>query len=560
MPARSSSEATHCPETQDSSDAEKADSPSEGAQTNSQNIAHITRADSSNKTNHQQRTIRGFRWFLVCVAIFSANLLYGLDTTISADIQASVSETFNNITQLGWLGYGFCLGSTVSILPLGKAFAVFDIKWVYITCLVMFAAGSALCGAAPSMTALIVGRVWAGSGGAGMYLGTLNIVSSTTGPREQAFYVALEGFVYGGGCILGPIVGGLFADSAATWRWGFYLNLIIFAVTSPIYLFTLPSLPRQADKSFIEKLKKLDWLGIILIAALYVCFVLAFSFGGVTWAWGDGRFIALVVLFCVFTAGFAITQHYSLFTTKENRLFPCEFLGNFQLILLFVTMACGGAALFVSVYYIPLYFLFVHGDSGTEAAVRLLPFVAFYVAAILACGYAMPRTGYHWVWYLVSGLFMTAGGAAMHAVDADSPSSYTYGFSLLLGLGLTVSQAGYSVATHIVKPGNAAEVIQFLNISQGSSQMLGLLIASAIYQNEAFNGMERLLYGQNYTEAQIRGAIAGSQSQILELMAPELRQRCLDVIVNTIQEEWILVISAGALLTVCACFLTKGRF
>lgn len=118
-----------------------------------------------------QRQVTGFRWFLVCVAIFSANVLYGLDTTIAADIQASVSETFHNVTQLGWLGVGFTLGSTVAILPLGKAYGIFDAKWIFIGCLTMFAAGSALCGAAPSMNAIIVGRVWAGAGGAGMYLG-----------------------------------------------------------------------------------------------------------------------------------------------------------------------------------------------------------------------------------------------------------------------------------------------------------------------------------------------------------------------------------------------------
>jgi predicted MFS family arabinose efflux permease len=118
-----------------------------------------------------KRTVTGFRWFLVCVGIFSANILYGLDTTIAADIQAAVSETFDNVRQLGWLGVGFTLGSTVAILPLGKAFGTFDAKWVFASCLTMFAAASALCGAAPSMNAIIVGRVWAGAGGAGMYLG-----------------------------------------------------------------------------------------------------------------------------------------------------------------------------------------------------------------------------------------------------------------------------------------------------------------------------------------------------------------------------------------------------
>lgn len=122
-------------------------------------------------TGASERTVRGFRWILVCAAIFSANMLYGLDTTIVADIQGAVSASFDNVTQLGWLGVGFTLGSTVAILPLGKAFGIFDAKWVFIGCLVNFAAASALCGAAPNMNAMIVGRVWAGVGGAGMYLG-----------------------------------------------------------------------------------------------------------------------------------------------------------------------------------------------------------------------------------------------------------------------------------------------------------------------------------------------------------------------------------------------------
>lgn len=120
----------------------------------------------------EERAVRGVRWFLVCVAIFSANVLYGLDTTIVADIQGAVSETYDDgVAQLGWLGVGFTLGSAVMILPLGKAFGAFDNKWIFIGSLANFAAASALCGGAPSMNAMIVGRVWAGAGGAGMYLG-----------------------------------------------------------------------------------------------------------------------------------------------------------------------------------------------------------------------------------------------------------------------------------------------------------------------------------------------------------------------------------------------------
>ena len=181
---------------------------------------HAGPGENNRNTGIQaQRTITGLRWFLVCFGVFSANLLYGLDTTIVADIQAAISETFDNVAQLGWLGVGLTLGSTVGILPFGKAYGIFNTKWLFVSGLTIFAAASALCGAAPTMPAMIVGRVFAGIGGAGMYLGTLNLFTSLCTPKEQPLYIGLIGFVYGGGCILGPLVGGAFMDSAATWRW-----------------------------------------------------------------------------------------------------------------------------------------------------------------------------------------------------------------------------------------------------------------------------------------------------------------------------------------------------
>lgn len=76
-----------------------------------------------------------------------------------------------------------------------------------------------------------------------------------------------------------------------------------------------------------------------------------------------------------------------------GRLFPCNLLADPQLVLLYIIIACSGATLFVSLYYIPLYFLFVYSDSGTEAAVRLLPYICFYVATTLLYEAFIGRTG-----------------------------------------------------------------------------------------------------------------------------------------------------------------------
>ena len=69
------------------------------------------------------------------------------------------------------------------------------------------------------MDALIVGRVIAGVGGSGIYLGVLNYLSVMTTTNERGAYIALTGVVWGLGSILGPVIGGAFSISNATWRW-----------------------------------------------------------------------------------------------------------------------------------------------------------------------------------------------------------------------------------------------------------------------------------------------------------------------------------------------------
>lgn len=54
---------------------------------------------------------------LVCISLYLGALIYGLDTTIAADIQAAIVETYDNVNQLTWIGAGFPLGSVCAILP-----------------------------------------------------------------------------------------------------------------------------------------------------------------------------------------------------------------------------------------------------------------------------------------------------------------------------------------------------------------------------------------------------------------------------------------------------------
>jgi hypothetical protein len=64
------------------------------------------------------REIHGTKWVVVCVSIYISCLMYGLDMTIAADVQATIIVQFDSVDRLAWVGSGFLLGSVCSIFPL----------------------------------------------------------------------------------------------------------------------------------------------------------------------------------------------------------------------------------------------------------------------------------------------------------------------------------------------------------------------------------------------------------------------------------------------------------
>ncbi len=71
----------------------------------------------------------------------------------------------------------YLLTTASSQLLIGKFYTIFNIKWVFLIALLVFSIGSAICGAAPSSIALILGRAIAGCGNAGLLSGALLIMA-----------------------------------------------------------------------------------------------------------------------------------------------------------------------------------------------------------------------------------------------------------------------------------------------------------------------------------------------------------------------------------------------
>lgn len=148
---------------------------------------------------------------------------------------------------------------------------------------------------------------------------------------------------------------------------------------------------------------------MVLNAGIYTSWVVAITFGGALWAWNDGRTIATFVVLGVLIIAMVIQQYFLIYTTVEHRVFPGELLKRRTPMLLFFAMNGTTAAAFIAIYFIPVYFQFVKGDSGLPSSVRLLPIVIPYVFSIIINGGGMPVTGYYMPWFVISGILITTG-------------------------------------------------------------------------------------------------------------------------------------------------------
>ncbi|KAI3328681.1 MFS drug efflux transporter [Ustulina deusta] len=504
------------------------------------------------------RTASGLSWILIVISILSSAFLFALDNTIVADIQPAVVRDFQSVDKLTWLPVAFLLGAASTNLLWGQYYAYFDAKPLYIICVLIFEVGSAVCGAAPNMDALIVGRTICGLGGAGMYTGVLVLLSAQTTEQERPVYFGFTGLAWGLGTILGPILGGSFTSSSATWRWSFYLNLVIGGACAPVYLFLLPSSKPPRNQAFWPTLRSIDYLGSILLAGFFATGFIAIAFGGTIWSWSGGASIALFVVSGVLLIIFFIQQIYCITTSPTRRIFPLEFLRSKTLVMMFLATAAASTSIFVPVYFIPLYYQFVRSDDALQAGVNLLPFIAFNVALALTNGAVMGKKPYYMPWYVFSGIFCIVGSALLYTVDEHTSDARIWGYSILLGAGSgAFIQLSFTVVQHKVEPSLVPVVVGFCTLAQLAGPGVALVVSNAVFLNKAVNGIQAI--DPSVPRSVVLKAISVASSGGVPSFTPEQQERALHVIVKAMSNSYIISLSAGGLTLIMSFFMKPER-
>ncbi|KAL8886464.1 MAG: hypothetical protein Q9215_005838 [Flavoplaca cf. flavocitrina] len=451
------------------------------------------------------------------------------------------------------------IGGVAMIMPYGKFYNLFNAKWVYIASFVLFQASSALCGGAPNMTAEIIGRVFASTGGNGMYLGLLTLISVNTTDKERPAWISLSGLVWGMGTVLGPVVGGGF--ELYNWRWAFYINLLFAAILAPIYLFLIPSFDPCPGVSVAGRLAEFDFLGSLLSIGAIVCLIMGINFGGVL-----GPIIALFVISGALFIVFAIQQVFTIFTTEDNRLFPVHLVQRKEPILLFIAGASGGAAIYLVLYYIPLYFQFTRGDSAIKAAVRLLPFVFILSAMVLSNGFFMAKFGRYTPWYIVGSIVMMIGSVLLlkstdeeaAKIDVNTSASAIYGYEVMVAFGAgSFVQASFSVIQTIVTPAEMSYGITLMLVAQLSGLTLSLSVAGAVFLNLATNDLNFIL--TDVPKQEIQQLVSGTSNALFSSLPDDIRYQALEIIVNALRRTYIGGYAAAAAALICAILMNHRK-
>lgn len=104
----------------------------------------------------------GLPLILIVISLCTSTFLVAIDGTIIATAIPTITNDFNSLSDVAWYNASFLLTTCAFQLPWGKAYSLFSSKWVFITAIVVFEIGSAVCGASPNSASLVVGRAIAG--------------------------------------------------------------------------------------------------------------------------------------------------------------------------------------------------------------------------------------------------------------------------------------------------------------------------------------------------------------------------------------------------------------
>jgi EmrB/QacA subfamily drug resistance transporter len=356
-----------------------------------------------------------------------ALLLAALDQSIVATALPRIAADLHGFSSLSWVVAAYLLASTATVPLYGKLSDLYGRRSMFVVSIAIFLVGSALCGAAQSMTQLIAFRVVQGLGAGGLFPLVQALIGDLFSPRERGKYLGYTSAMWGIAAVAGPLVGGVFTDQAS-WRWIFLVNL-------PLGFLALFVTVTQMKLPFERREHSIDYLGSATLTASVVSVLLVAVWGGTTYAWGSPEIGGLAV---------AAVLMLALFIAIERRasepVIPLSLFSNSIVRSTSLAMLAAGGVLFGALIYMPVYAQGVLGSSATNSGLLLLPLTFAWIVVNILVGRLIVRTGRYRRYPILGGVVVIVGVYLLTrlGVSGDRLDLLVAGGIVGLGMGLTV--------------------------------------------------------------------------------------------------------------------------
>ncbi|MEU8238188.1 MFS transporter [Actinoplanes missouriensis] len=376
------------------------------------------------------------------------------------------------LSYLQWTVDAYTLPFAALMLTAGTLGDRWGRKRVFLAGLILFVAGSALCGFAPAVGWLIVGRVVQGLGAAAISTGSLSLLVSTfTDPLGRAKAIGIWTAVSGVSIALGPLLGGILIESF-NWQAIFLLNLPIGIVALAL------GVPFLID-SRNPNARHVDVPGQLLVASGLFCLVLGLIEAGRE-GWGSGLVLGLLVAAVVLLGGFLAVE-----LRSREPLLPLELFRNRTFATACAIASLLGFVIVGAMFFMAQYFQAVQQHSALETGLRLLPLTLgiFFLSppASRIAGKAGPR-----VPIMIGAVVVTAGFLLLTTIEPDSAFGSVWWKLALVGAGIGLMFAPLTVAVMTSTPpqraGLGSSMINTTRIAgfTAGAAVLGSVVAGTI--------------------------------------------------------------------------------
>jgi EmrB/QacA subfamily drug resistance transporter len=470
------------------------------------------------------------RWTLLAVVLGSGIVF--LDTSVVTLALPRIgeelsSDLFGTLEAQSYVANGYFVTLSALLILAGALSDYFGRRRMFAIGLVGFAATSLLCGIAPTMEFLILGRALQGAAGAVLVPGSLAIITATFRGEEQGRAFGLWAGASAATTILGPFVGGVLVNTIS-WRMAFLINLPFLLIA---YVATVRFVPESRDE---QATGRFDWLGSLVVAVA----VAGLAFGtirGQQHGWSEPIAVVSLAVGAVAAVAFPF-----LMTRRSDPLVPPRLFRsrNFTVTNLSTFVIYG--ALYVAFTFIGIFLIGTLGYNEQAAGIALVPSSLFLVLFSSRFGKLAARFGPR--------LFMSLGPAIMALgllllaqIPADSqgwvlgggrsasivpPADY---FTDLLpglvvfGIGLCIMVAPLTTALMTSVPARNSGVASAINnaISRVGSPLVNALIFVAVAASFYASIGERVP-GVDTGSREVRNAVS-PLNRPSEDVSPEIR-------------------------------------